>query len=383
MRQRIAAAGGIGIATVLGLILLWGGIAVKPLSAMEKMAENIRKAKSYSAKMTVEFKFSREPDKAVVTSEIKGKVYWLAPRSYRTEFKGSIPAVPGGPRPGIQDTTHISPAGKPGIEIDHQAKTFLRQPPEQRRLSGLEMIENLGKFSQQADRDLGEKEIDGKTAHGFQIEGKKIDPEAPAGLLIEVWVDAKSNLPILLHEEFQGEPGMPPEITMRGTMRAEGFQWNIDLDPSLFDPTPPKGYVDVTPRMPSLQEQVRHITVSLKTYAGLCGGSYAQLKTVYDANAVHRELLKKIGIEGRPTLEQQRNNKKFGEIEIAFGGLRAITVILAQNPDAAYYGKTVGPKDKDKVLLRWKLDDGRYEVIFGDLRSETVTAEGLRALEGK
>jgi hypothetical protein len=47
----------------------------------------------------------------------------------------------------------------------------------------------------------------------------------------------------------------------------------------------------------------------------------------------------------------------------------------------AYYGKTVGPQDKDKVLLRWKLDDGRYEVIFGDLRAEAVTAERLRALE--
>ncbi len=52
-------------------------------------------------------------------------------------------------------------------------------------------------------------------------------------------------------------------------------------------------------------------------------------------------------------------------------------------PTPAYYGQTVGPKDKDKVLLRWKLDDGRYEVIFGDLRAETVTAERLHKLEGK
>ena len=51
--------------------------------------------------------------------------------------------------------------------------------------------------------------------------------------------------------------------------------------------------------------------------------------------------------------------------------------------DVAYYGTTVRLNDKDKVLLRWRLDDGRYEVIFGDLRSETVTAERLHALEGK
>ena len=57
--------------------------------------------------------------------------------------------------------------------------------------------------------------------------------------------------------------------------------------------------------------------------------------------------------------------------------------ILMYNPDAAYHGKTVGPSDKNKVLLRWKLDDGRYEIIFGDLSAETVTADRLRALEGK
>ena len=63
-----------------------------------------------------------------------------------------------------------------------------------------------------------------------------------------------------------------------------------------------------------------------------------------------------------------------------FAGLQEVLSILARNRDAAYYGKTIGPKDKDKVLLRWKLDDGRYEVIFGDLRAETVAAEKLRAV---
>ena len=67
----------------------------------------------------------------------------------------------------------------------------------------------------------------------------------------------------------------------------------------------------------------------------------------------------------------------------AFTGLGEVISILAHNTDPAYNGKTVGPNDKDKVLLRWKLDDGGYEVIFGDLHAETVTAERLRALEAK
>ncbi len=66
-----------------------------------------------------------------------------------------------------------------------------------------------------------------------------------------------------------------------------------------------------------------------------------------------------------------------------YKGFDEIFAVQRYNFDFAYNGKTVGAKDKDKVLLRWKLDDGRYEVIFGDLRAETVTAERLRGLEGK
>ena len=47
----------------------------------------------------------------------------------------------------------------------------------------------------------------------------------------------------------------------------------------------------------------------------------------------------------------------------------------------AYYGMTVIPKDADKVLLRWKVSDNEYRVIFGDLRAKTVTAEALAELE--
>ena len=39
--------------------------------------------------------------------------------------------------------------------------------------------------------------------------------------------------------------------------------------------------------------------------------------------------------------------------------------------------------DADKVLLRWKLNDSQYRVIFGDLRIKDVTAAQLQELEAK
>jgi hypothetical protein len=42
-------------------------------------------------------------------------------------------------------------------------------------------------------------------------------------------------------------------------------------------------------------------------------------------------------------------------------GFAHVNSILRDNPDAAYYERTVGPIERDKVLLRWKLDDGKYQ----------------------
>jgi hypothetical protein len=48
-----------------------------------------------------------------------------------------------------------------------------------------------------------------------------------------------------------------------------------------------------------------------------------------------------------------------------------------------YSGATVTAADVDKVLLRWKLDDGRYRVIFGDLRIEDVDAKRMAELKAE
>ena len=48
-----------------------------------------------------------------------------------------------------------------------------------------------------------------------------------------------------------------------------------------------------------------------------------------------------------------------------------------QGKQVCYYGDSIDPKDSNAVLLQWKLDDGRYRVIFADWRTEVVSAEEL------
>jgi hypothetical protein len=57
---------------------------------------------------------------------------------------------------------------------------------------------------------------------------------------------------------------------------------------------------------------------------------------------------------------------------------------LAQSgKDVVYYGDSIEPEDNNAVLIQWKLSDGEYRVVFGDLREKTVSAEELIKLQAR
>jgi len=234
------------------------------------------------------------------------------------------------------------------------------------------MFESLKQYSGQADRELGTRKIDGVEASGFQLDVKKIDPDAYSGR-VEIWLDSRTDLPVLVQYEF--ESANPP-----GTITMHDFRWNEKIDPELFDASPPKGFTDVTPEPPTLEKQVADITLALRNYAELLGGRYPQAKIVY-GDVTRDEMFEAIGIQRLPaTLEQIRTDEYVKAVAAGLGFAR-LNALFRENPGFAYHGLSVGPNDKDKVLVRWRLDDGRYQVLYGDLRTESVSPERLHELE--
>jgi hypothetical protein len=57
--------------------------------------------------------------------------------------------------------------------------------------------------------------------------------------------------------------------------------------------------------------------------------------------------------------------------------------LIQKFPDVVYYGDSVDASDSNAVLIQWKISDGEYRVVFGDLREETVSAEELIRLQGQ
>ena len=66
------------------------------------------------------------------------------------------------------------------------------------------------------------------------------------------------------------------------------------------------------------------------------------------------------------------------------GGLsRYYRDFVSQGRDVVYYGESVSSQDGSAILMHWRLADGRYRVIFGDLHVREVTAEELIQLQAQ
>jgi hypothetical protein len=376
MRQRIVL-GSMAATVLVGLFLVWQGLETKPLSAMEIMAENIRKTKSYKYTQIVTLKDDFPGPGEPSVTESTNIMYWLAPGSCRHDKTRTSPQTWKGSGP---EKTNIYPFGKPSIQIDHRAKDYCVSPLLRKDIfvRTFDDLENMGKYAGKAYHELGTKEIDGKKVRGYQIDPQKIEPESPK-VQVEIWIDVESNLPVLVRHEWPKDP-----LGRSSTDLITDIQLNIDLDPKLFDSTPPKGYTDATPKPPTSTEQVKNITDALRIYVEASGGHYPAKGINFITST--EDLCKIFGLAKWPTKSNwptKKDEKNAALAAKAMAGFSQVTEIKVYNPDFAYYGQTVTPQDNDKVLLRWKLDDGKYEVIFGDLRAETVTAEKLQELEGK
>ena len=55
--------------------------------------------------------------------------------------------------------------------------------------------------------------------------------------------------------------------------------------------------------------------------------------------------------------------------------------LIAQGREVVYYGDRVKLNDPCVVIMHWKLPDGRYGVILGDLTTRTVSAKTLITLQ--
>ncbi|MFC1783061.1 hypothetical protein ACFL02_05695, partial [Planctomycetota bacterium] len=224
-------------------------------------------------------------------------------------------------------------------------------------------------------------ELGGNTLEGVEVEGiESRDPRFAEGILGDVvarlWVEAETGWPYKLTIEARGDDD---ELQLQMIM--DNFDWGAEFEADEFSVKIPDDYEELVNIDMATLETGEAAVDGFGVYAELSGGIYPSDLTMPDFVQELTEMLDAKKQDG--TLPEQPEKEMINGITSLslmgpfFGGLGA------EDRDPAYYGDTVTAADTDKVLFRWKLEDGNYRVIFGDLSMLDVTAEILKELEGR
>ena len=357
------------VATAAVLLIFAVSISsiLSPNRAIAQTAKAIRAAKSYVLQ-EVQSVGNQSNDRNAKSR--RRKVYWRAGGGRRIERLDNE---------GNSIRTTILSPNRSGIEINHEHRVYFEKLRDKGPLSDAFALEKLGQFDLQADRDLGTREFGGQVARGYEIDVNKIDPDFAKGeLRLQVWIDPQTSLPIEVEYHMVGQSGRPPI-----TIRMHDIRWNDQLSDDLFRTDPPQGYSKRVRSNPSEAEQVAMICEAFQIYADLLDGHYPRIAKIYP-DRVCQEIRKRYGFDPfGPKTDEVTRSKEYVLINKASMGFGWLFSHFKSNVDIKYYGRQVGPEDTDKILVRWKLDDERYQVIFGDLRSKIMSKDSLESIESK
>jgi hypothetical protein len=154
----------------------------------------------------------------------------------------------------------------------------------------------------------------------------------------------------------------------------DGFQWDLPLEPARLKPQIPEDYALVAQTKWEAGKEGEEIIDVLRLFVEFADGRYpASLKTVTVVNALAPALKQKLSAKPGPELIARL-------MKVDMVGMM-YTALERDGKDPAYYGDRVSAATPQAVLFRWKIDDNRYRVVFGDLRTEDVSADKLIQLE--
>jgi len=238
--------------------------------------------------------------------------------------------------------------------------------------------------------ELGRSVIDGVEVEGFQTTDPSFAGGAMENIDIILWVDVKNQLPVRCEMDFK----MNEQMQMSGVIY--DYQWDIPIDAAEFEPVIPEDYTAFPTdgmKMPSMTEEAA--VEGLKFFDEIFGKYPKKLNLMnlmQEFSALKdSENLTDAGLKLKEEMDQKPEDmnqlqeeqiKKVMDLMQPIQSLGMFYMTLVQDKkEPAYYGESVGPGDADAVLLRWKLSDDQYRVIYGDLSAEDVTAEELAELE--
>lgn len=134
------------------------------------------------------------------------------------------------------------------ILVDYFHKSYVKGTFESMRQSSFLTDPNrmIQRFLSCEHRELGQKIVEGVLCEGIETTDLAFDGNLPdyptSSVRAQIWVSVDTGYPVLLDTEITRE-----NVQKRIGGIADQFQWDVELDESLFEPNVPDGYIDITP----------------------------------------------------------------------------------------------------------------------------------------
>ena len=224
MDRRTWAATAAAAATIAAAVIL--GLGGTPSVALADGLKPFREAKSFSCEL-VPLK-GGQPVKLEEPTTLK--LLWAAPGSLRSDvLMGGKPS-----------STIILPQKKPGVDLNHPAKTFHSVDAKllKQEAALIKVIDGLAAYSADDQKSAGTDEIGGVKAQRFDL-SVPVPEVKGATWRYRVWIDPAAKRPVRVDYALQAN--QDPAAAGVSGLRLETFEWDVKTD-GLFDTTPPAGY---------------------------------------------------------------------------------------------------------------------------------------------
>ena len=327
-----------GTATLLTL-------AIKtPSSAFGQALKQLREARSMSYVGLITVQGQQQP--------IRTRVFVAEDGRKRQEMETPVIGKPGGV------VTIFDAAGKIRIVLIENSKLALvhdQAKTERGKIVGpgfLAWLQTLKKLGDKPDKELGQKELEGKRVTGFVA--------TQGTFTFTMWVDSATGK-IVRIENNSPVNGADYHVVMTD------FRFNEKLDDSLFSFAVPAGYkVRQQPMTPSVPGGEASVVEALRGYAKRAGGKFPSSLADWGPWVA---IFSKGSSDGTPDSEATH-------VMANLGAILSFLVSMPKN-NYAYLGKGKTVNQKDAIVFWYKRADGTYRAIYGDLSAKDIKAENL------
>ncbi len=134
------------------------------------------------------------------------------------------------------------------ILVDHGHKSYVKMIFEKMEQNHLlsDPKSLVQRFLSHEHRELGPKTVKGVLCEGIETTDPAFDetgPDYPTdSLMAQVWVSVETGYPVQIEIEIVRNNG---QIRLADVV--DQFQWDVELDESMFEPNIPADYIDISP----------------------------------------------------------------------------------------------------------------------------------------